>query len=297
MAVFDIHMNYLFASSLWYQHYNILEDDILGMNHYAIFPEILEKPEWMDVHKRVLQGETFSQPHDEFLRGDGTTQYIRWSMQPWFLKGSEQQGGAVLYSEDVTEQRKTTIENERLVDELKHVIAQKDEFEQMLIDQAFTDPLTGLYNRRYFLEACADEVIRSNRYDMGFSIMLVDIDHFKKVNDSFGHNEGDNVLKHITKILLSIARKSDVCARWGGEEFIVLMPNTSLESALKLGERFRLQISVEKFPKVEHITISAGISCHSKGKSTIDCINEADKALYQAKDLGRNRVCTFDTFE
>ncbi|MCP4598481.1 GGDEF domain-containing protein [Neptuniibacter sp.] len=293
IAVFDMDMKYLFASDLWYEHYGIDESDIIGKSHYEIFPEILDKPDWMEVHARTLKGDSFLQPHDPFIREDGTTQYIRWAMKPWFHSDTGSQGGVVLYSEDVTDQRELELEKERLVAELKKEIALKEKYEQELIEQAIKDPLTGLFNRRYFESVCADEIKKSDRYDTDLSFMLFDIDFFKNVNDTHGHDAGDNVLVLLTSILTETARETDICARWGGEEFIVLMPSTSLPSAEKLAERLREKIDTNHFPKVEHITISIGVSSYRSGKEIDQCIKEADKALYLAKESGRNMVSVY----
>ena len=290
IAIFDMKMVYLFASEKWYQHYHITDKNILGQSHYDVFPEILDKPDWLDMHNKVLRGETFTQPHDAFEREDGSTQYIRWVMKPWYHEDSNEQGGAVLYSEDVTSQRELELERECLVNKLEIEIANKEALEAKLMAQAMTDPLTGLHNRRYFEQACEDEVKKVDRYHLNFSIVMFDIDFFKKVNDVYGHDVGDETLKLVADILNSSMRETDICARWGGEEFIVLVETESAEVAFEFAQRVRILIAETLFPKIGHLTISAGVSAYIPKTPVETCIKEADEALYQAKSSGRNRV-------
>ena len=112
IAVFDMDMRYLFASDKWFEHSGIEKTNIIGLCHYDIFPELREMPDWMDVHQRVLNGETIEQPHDHFRREHGRVQYSRWKMAPWFKRDSNEQGGAVLYAQDVTINRQIHINKE-----------------------------------------------------------------------------------------------------------------------------------------------------------------------------------------
>ena len=291
IAIFDMNMVYLFASDKWYQHYNIPHIDIIGKSHYEIFPEILDKPDWLEIHQQVLNGETLIHPHDTFKREDGSVQYIRWEMKPWYYAQTNKQGGAVIYSEDVTEKRTLELEKEKLLATLELEMAQKEELERKLISQATTDSLTGLHNRRYFEKACTEEVKKVDRYHINFSIVMFDIDFFKKVNDVYGHDVGDETLKQIANILTASIRETDICARWGGEEFIVLVETDSVETAREFAERVRITIAETVFPTINHLTISAGVAGYKPNSAVEVCIKEADKALYEAKASGRNRVC------
>jgi diguanylate cyclase (GGDEF)-like protein len=166
-----------------------------------------------------------------------------------------------------------------------------------LQELAYYDPLTGLPNRRFFFEHASLIFEEVKRYEKPLSLLVMDIDHFKKINDTYGHDVGDLVLKTFADVLRGIVRKSDICARLGGEEFVVLLPNTDLEGARVLAERIRT--AVAKKP-VEHgsivivFTVSIGVSQYRKGMQNIDeLIKEADIALYRAKEGGRNRVEVF----
>ena len=167
-------------------------------------------------------------------------------------------------------------------------------FEEKLEHLATTDDLTGLWNRRYFLEVAEKEMIRAKRYNNKFSMIMIDIDRFKKINDSFGHSAGDKTLKHLALLLKSRLREVDVAARLGGEEFGILLPNTDLNSAFNLAEDLRESISstpVIYDDKEIYTTVSIGVTgYHSSISEVDDILKEADKALYRAKEKGRN--CT-----
>jgi len=153
-----------------------------------------------------------------------------------------------------------------------------------------TDPLTKLNNRITLNEALQREMSRFERYGTRCSVFILDIDHFKKVNDRFGHLTGDKVLTELADILSNRMRKQDVLGRWGGEEFLIIAPHTDLSNARTFAELIRKSIDQHQFDEVGHITVSIGISEFKTGASIKDVINNADKSLYKAKAGGRNRV-------
>ena len=154
-----------------------------------------------------------------------------------------------------------------------------------------TDPLTGLLNRRVLMERMDQEVQKYNRYQTPFSILFIDVDHFKMINDTFGHDKGDRVLKLIGSLMNQHTRSTDVCVRWGGEEFMVLAVNTDLKNSLQLAEHFRSAIENYDFEIGRKVTVSIGVSSVNKGQNKEEMIKVADKALYTAKATGRNRIC------
>jgi diguanylate cyclase (GGDEF)-like protein len=161
-----------------------------------------------------------------------------------------------------------------------------------------TDFLTGIYNIRFFYHRIIEEFSRSQRYGLPISCLMLDIDHFKRINDRYGHKAGDTVLKEFAQLLKRYSRKSDVLARYGGEEFILLLPQTSVEGAMSEAERIRKCIADHKFRSLgnkDGLTISIGISVcpHEKIKTHDDLISFADQALFDAKNKGRNRVAIF----
>jgi diguanylate cyclase (GGDEF)-like protein len=161
----------------------------------------------------------------------------------------------------------------------------------MLETESATDPLTGLYNRRHMKEALLREMARSDRSENPFCIALLDIDHFKTINDIYGHITGDEVLRELAGVLRNSVRLSDKVFRFGGEEFMLILPETKGAEALILGERIRTMIGSFSFSGVrKKITISMGISQSHKGLSLEQIMQRVDKRLYTAKHTGRNKV-------
>ncbi|WP_052190831.1 diguanylate cyclase [Chitinibacter sp. ZOR0017] len=164
-----------------------------------------------------------------------------------------------------------------------------------LSELATTDELTQVYNRREWQRRCAEAVVRARRYKQALSIILLDIDHFKKINDQHGHLLGDLALKHLSRLCSQHLRAIDTFARWGGEEFVILLPDTELEQANLVAEKIRGLIErnpllVDQRPPI-HFTISLGVTALSVMDLTLDdLLGRADEALYVAKASGRNRV-------
>jgi diguanylate cyclase (GGDEF)-like protein len=163
---------------------------------------------------------------------------------------------------------------------------------------ASIDPLTKLYNRRYFIELSEPILDLAKRNNTNTAVIMLDIDKFKNVNDTYGHNIGDEVLVALALKLQEISRKSDVASRWGGEEFLILLPNTDINGALIIAEKIRqnleeLVIDLKDEKKLQ-FTVSVGVSPFDKESNDTlqSAINRADEALYKAKESGRNRVCS-----
>lgn len=155
---------------------------------------------------------------------------------------------------------------------------------------AARDQLTALYNRRKLDESFEFEVARAERYNRPLSVILFDIDHFKVINDTHGHQAGDAALAGTGQWLQTALRTSDIPGRWGGEEFLVICPETGLETAAQLAERLRQDYAVQTFFKDQSLTASFGAAAHRKGRAAKDILLHADEALYRAKNGGRNRV-------
>lgn len=162
--------------------------------------------------------------------------------------------------------------------------------EQMSL-MAFTDPLTSIYNRLHFSNFLESEVDRVKRYGGTFSIIFFDLDHFKKINDEYGHLSGDAVLKEVAEIVGKANRSADIFARYGGEEFIILTPSTDMAGALVHAERLRMDIENHRFSEISQLTCSFGVAEFKPDTDDMPSIfKRADTALYNAKHLGRNRV-------
>ncbi len=165
------------------------------------------------------------------------------------------------------------------------------------LELAFTDGLTGLYNRRYLMEQIEREFNRAERSETSLSLMMIDLDGLKEINDRFGHHQGDSVLTGLGSIIGANTRASDVAARWGGDEFMLLTPETTSKGARKIGERIRAQ--VERYrPKLDGeevgISISVGIASYPGHASDVtQLLQRVDEAMYQAKRGGRNQLCIF----
>jgi len=163
-----------------------------------------------------------------------------------------------------------------------------------LSEIAMKDELTGLYNRRYFKEVFQDELARTRNFGGLLSLVLIDIDHFKQINDSHGHNTGDYVMQEVAKIIKNNAREIDIVARYGGDEFAVLLPGVGTRAAHLFAEQVRKIIESTPFtvgPKNIKLTISGGICKWTKELNSISSmVSEADKYLYEAKHSGRNKI-------
>lgn len=160
-----------------------------------------------------------------------------------------------------------------------------------LSTMAYTDSLTKIYNRLHFAHFLDSEIDKVKRYGGKFSIIFFDLDHFKDVNDNFGHLVGDEVLEQITEIVSNANRSADIFARYGGEEFIILTPETDLSGAFIHAERLRNEIEKHDFNSVGRVTSSFGVTEFNSEKDDVEKLLErADKALYLAKENGRNRV-------
>ena len=157
-------------------------------------------------------------------------------------------------------------------------------------EKAYIDGLTGVYNRNKFDKVFEYELLRSQRYKHNFCIALVDIDHFKIFNDTYGHLVGDEVLIMLAQHLSQSLRDSDTFARWGGEEFVILFPQMNIESAKKVCEKLRKSVEELKHAEVNSVTVSMGITSYAKGDTLESIFKRCDDALYKAKENGRNQV-------
>lgn len=189
----------------------------------------------------------------------------------------------------------------RDITERKQAEQELQALQQQLRDQAIHDPLTGLYNRRYLEEALARELIIAERKGLCISAIMGDLDHFKLVNDNYGHRAGDEVLRTFGKLLKACSRGSDIDCRYGGEEFLLLLPDMNEESAIERAESLRLALAstpIEFEGSIISVTGSFGVACFPRhGRTGDSLISAADKALYAAKDAGRNRVVSCATLD
>ncbi len=179
-------------------------------------------------------------------------------------------------------------------------ITKRKESEQKLISQAIRDPLTGLFNRRYLEESLEREISKAQRHGNALSIIMLDTDHFKRFNDTYGHLAGDVVLRNLGEQLVKYSRKEDIACRYGGEEFVLVLPETSFDVAIQRAEDLRAVIEKDRNMTYKEqvlpiVTISLGIAVFpDNGRKVNELMSAADKALYKAKELGRNQVAIAD---
>jgi len=179
-----------------------------------------------------------------------------------------------------------TLSNEALQQEIKVRIQVQEELQQL----AATDTLTGLRNRRAVSAFTEMEIKRAERYGEALSLVMFDIDQFKRINDTYGHLVGDEVLIHVAKLIGERIRASEILARWGGEEFLLVLPQTDMENAVHLAGELRTLMQKHAFPQVGTVTASFGVTQFARGDSMDSLLHRADIALYRAKESGRNRV-------
>lgn len=191
---------------------------------------------------------------------------------------------------DVTEFEQTKQQLRTLNLAMKNKVDELYSMTSELEEQASTDALTGALNRAKFEQFFELEVSKAKLNNNILSMILLDIDHFKNINDTYGHNVGDEVLKEISSLIKSKLKRVDLFSRWGGEEFVILLPGTELNGAKILAEKLRASIEENSFSSVGNLTASFGIGAYSEDQSKIDFFNTVDDSLYDAKKTGRNKV-------
>jgi diguanylate cyclase (GGDEF)-like protein len=171
---------------------------------------------------------------------------------------------------------------------------QNARYVQNVRHMAYVDGLTGIFNRRYFETRIAEEIERASRYQHAMSVIMFDIDHFKRLNDEFGHLLGDDVLRHVSTLFGQNIRKADVACRYGGEEFAIIVPETTGDDAFSVADKLRRVIAQTAFPGVPRpVTVTAGVASYpTNGTSRDELVKAADEALYAGKQAGRNTVVT-----
>jgi diguanylate cyclase (GGDEF)-like protein len=214
------------------------------------------------------------------------------------LHGRSSEGGVVIVPEDARAFREIDVEIAGLVAAQAQSAVQNAERYHQAKERAFVDDVTGVYNARYLFTALDHEIRRAERYGSQIALLFLDIDRFKLVNDSHGHLVGSRTLRRFSEVLAGCIRQVDTLARYGGDEFTVLLVDTGLEAGLVIGERIRAAVSHALFESRAggpplHVTVSVGVAAFpAHGATPEDLIETADKAMYRAKSLGRDRVCS-----
>ncbi len=226
------------------------------------------------VLRTISSGGTFRDEEDVFMRKDGTLFSVSIVATP--LRDDRQVVGSVAAFQDITERKKVDGELKLL--------------NEILARQATTDPLTGISNRLKFNDALSAEMRRASRFGTPLSLIMFDIDNFKQINDTFGHHTGDTVLRELTGLVAQSVRVHDLFARWGGEEFMIMVTNTAADNARRYAEKLRRQVENREFTGVRQVTCSFGVVQLCVGDTDDRFTQKVDNALYRAKTEGRNRV-------
>jgi diguanylate cyclase (GGDEF)-like protein/PAS domain S-box-containing protein len=299
IAMFDRDMRYIAASRRWVTDYGFGQKNWRGISHYELIPDIPDR--WCAVHQRALKGEVVTASDDRFDRADGSVQYLRWEVRPWYHE--EEQGGILIFAEDVTERKKSeahilqlnaeleqrvhdrTVQLEETIGKLQRALTEAEGLRRELREQAIRDPLTGLFNRRFMEESMNHEVARARRGNSSLSVLMLDMDKFKLLNDTHGHEAGDAVLRGVARLLLENVRAADVACRYGGDEFIILLPGASLDAAIRKAHQLAGQL------KAQALECSMGVATYpDHGSSGAELLRSVDAALYRAKAAGGDRV-------
>src|SRR3989344_115103 len=281
-------------------------EELLGRNHRVLksgfHPPSFYEDMWRTISEgRVWHGVTCNRAKNGTLYWMNSTivPFLDAAGAPYQYVAIRTDISRIKEAEEVMQQSKEQLEvqvHERtkelgvINEQLQSEIERRKGLEEHLRSLAITDTLTGIYNRRKFDETLADEVRRSERYGAPLSLVLLDIDFFKKINDARGHQVGDTALKMLGSFIAEKIRSHDVLARYGGEEFVILTPGTGIEGCRKLAEKLRAGIEQHGFAGAGRITCSFGITEFQHGDTAESFVRRADVALYRAKKNGRNRT-------
>jgi len=238
--------------------------------------------------------------HTEFRIRNTPSRYLEMRVTSLYDK-HQRLSGRLMVFRDVTERKQVEKKLRFANDRLQSQLIEIGSLQSKLHSQAIRDPLTNLFNRRYLDETFDRELARAAREGYPLCVIMLDIDHFKKVNDTYGHEAGDFILKAMAKILAERNRRGDFACRFGGEEFVIVMPNMAMNTAYKRAEDLRIELNSLQIPYGRfnlNITISMGIASYpTNGEDRESVLRAADRAMYAAKQAGRDHILTYDLLE
>lgn len=282
LCVADVEGRFIKVNKAFEQVLGYPIEELEGKNFTSLI-HIEDVPSTVKTLNKLRNQNAISKYVNRVRRIDGMYRYIEWHSQP---------NGKYIYASgrDITEAKKfeqTLSEKNKKLKELTRVLEEKN---SLLSTLAITDELTGLYNRHFLGQRIKKEMKNADMKNKSISMGILDIDHFKRVNDTYGHPVGDEVLKELSKVVNNEINHTDYLVRFGGEEFILVMPNTNRDEAYQLVEKIRKKIEIHEFPKVGHITVSFGVAEKELYELFYSWYDRMDKALYLAKQSGRNRT-------
>jgi len=274
VAMFDNDMRYVAHTDRWLLDYGLPPGSLVGLSHYDVFPEIPQR--WRVKHKRLLSGAPAERCEEErFLRADGSENIIRWEVRPWFMP-DDSVGGIIMLTEEISERKK---------------------LQDKLWELAKLDSLTGLPNRLLFNETLRDAIATATETGGILAVALIDLDHFKEINDTLGHDAGDGLLKVVASRLEDVLGGAGTIARLGGDEFAVLIlgqdNDRNIHDALaQIEATFEDPINLSGTLRACSASIGVTLFPRDAAQQS-DLLKNADLALYRAKSLGRGRTHMF----
>jgi len=282
----DTHGNIEWANPTFTRISGYSPEEYIGQKPSALLQGPDTDPETVAfMGQKLVEAEAFSTEVMNYAK-DGTPYWLRLSCHPDYDEDGTHVGFSAIQT-DITEEKNTLLQLEREVERRK---AAEAEYRYL----ANHDSLSGLHNRRYFLEKAGEEMRRGLRYGNPLSLLLVDFDNFKAINDDYGHEAGDKVIVAFGQLCKELMREHDLVARLGGEEFVVLLPETPMDEAMTVADRLRetfQKLPIEAGPGTLNVTASIGVAEATPEKDSLQSlINRADGALYEAKQAGRNRI-------
>lgn len=267
-------------------------EEAIGKKMNIIRSEHTPDSVYKDMWQTILSGNTW---RGEILNKKKNGElYWEWTVIAPVKNGDEENGSFIAVKENITERKRAEEALKQANQRLEKQLREIQKLQADLREQAIRDPLTKLYNRRFLVDVLEREFSFAKRRGKVLSILILDIDHFKLINDTYGHHIGDQCLIGIAELLKDFFREADIVCRFGGEEFLVVLPDSASEFTMQRAEDFRKQVEETTFSFDEHeisVTISIGVASYPEhGESSQEIIQKADHALYDAKHQGRNRV-------
>jgi diguanylate cyclase (GGDEF)-like protein/PAS domain S-box-containing protein len=294
--MFDQEGTYVYVNRAFAEGVNRKLDEIIHKRIWDVFQKD-EADKRFAVVRWVFENRETRIIEVRVPRTDGDRYYIT-TVKP-VLNADGNVTSVICISKEITERKRMEEELRHANEQLAAHLAEIESLHETLREQAIRDPLTGLYNLRFLAESMKREIAQALRDDVPLSVVLMDIDHFKKFNDTYGHKTGDEVLQALGKILSSHTRAGDIACRYGGEEFMIIMPSAHAAEAYKRAEQWREEfMSAQIIHKGQALsaTLSAGVATFPDHGATDDEIwRAADNALYKAKSAGRNCVILYET--